>query len=218
MNSTDQKRPESSAGTRGAVIAVVIGVLALTGFLLMRQPSGDDATVAATDDAADAPTGEIDPATVTPITSSGPVPLRPGDAGIPIGTLRTITREDLQGLTVAEQAALLGDTDLTDGFDLPPPALPTGPPTQLPEAPVARPEYVIGQREAGLQLIDTTIERLSTEADELEQQGNADAARRVRARIERTRAVRARRETELETLRQGGALPSSDLEGSDGRE
>lgn len=139
----------------------------------------------------------------------------PPDAGRPAPTGPSgapITAEDLVGLTVAEQAALLGDTDLSDGLDIPPPLIGTEPSPPLPDRPAADPDYVLGQREAGLHLLDTTLERLSHDADERERDGDADGARRLRVRIERMTALRARRASELETLRAGGSLPSTDPE------
>lgn len=115
---------------------------------------------------------------------------------------------DLTGLTIAEQAALIGDDDLSDGLDLPPPALQDGPGPELPTQPEADPTRVLEQREAGLHLLDTTIERLGHEADQLADEGDSEGAARARIRAERMTTLRARRAEELETLRAGGTLPS----------
>lgn len=102
--------------------------------------------------------------------------------------------------------------DPSDGLDLPPPPLTTEPPRERPERPADRPEYIVGQREAGVALLDRTIERLTREADERERAGDAEGARRLRLRVERTRAVRAQRAEELEILRAGGTLPDDEPE------
>ncbi len=113
-----------------------------------------------------------------------------------------------------------GWDDPSDGLDLPPPApaTPGQPVSREPERVPTPRETIIEQREAGLVLIDNTIERLRSEAEAFERDGDSEAAARARVRAERSVALRARRAEELETLRAGGALPSTDLEGSGGLE
>jgi hypothetical protein len=146
-----------------------------------------------------------------------------GATGSPTTTARAILDagvhidpELLHGLSLQEQAALLGDTDLSDGLDLgPPPPPPSADESIIPhERREARPDFVLGQREAGIHLIDSTLERLTGNAERLEQQGDVAGAQVVRARIERMRGLRARRESELEAMRQGREVPSADLEGA----
>jgi hypothetical protein len=117
---------------------------------------------------------------------------------------------DLTGLTIAEQAAAVGDDDLSDGVDLPPPPITPGVPDMLPTQPEADPTRVLEQREAGLHLLDTTLERLGHEADDLERDGDSVGASRLRVRAARMTELRVRRAQELETLRAGGLLPTAD--------
>ncbi|MDQ3037118.1 MAG: hypothetical protein M3Y87_32290, partial [Myxococcota bacterium] len=114
--------------------------------------------------------------------------------------------------TIREQAEAVGDLDISDGIDLPPPPLTDEPPAERPDRPVADPAYVLGQREAGVRLLDTTIERLASEAEELQRSGDREGAQRLRIRHQRAVALRARRAAELETMRAGGELPSTDPE------
>lgn len=122
----------------------------------------------------------------------------------------TRTMRELSGLTIAEQAELLGDTDFSDGIDLPPPdphaeVEPAAPPAEY----VPDEATVLQQREQGLHLLDVTLERLGHEAEQQEHDGDSEGAARTRVRIQRMQALRAQRETELQRLREGDELPTS---------
>lgn len=189
-------------GSRGRLFGAAGAVLAaLVAFALWPR------------DPAPAPVAEAPPE--APL-DFGPIPeLDPhapaGHADSPptSGTPPPTTTLDLTGLTIAEQAALIGDDDLSDGLDLPaPPPRADTPPVERPAEFVPATADVIAQREAGLHLLDTSIERLRAEADDLDHEGDHEGAARARVRADRMTALRARREEELETLRSGGALPT----------
>jgi V8-like Glu-specific endopeptidase len=188
---------------RGALAVALAGIAAA--FLLWprRDPDASDAGPIAVETASE-PEQVPTEHSATEIDAGARAPR--GDAG---ARSTAVTASDLVGLTIAEQAELLGDDDLSDGLDLPAPPPPFG----APATPIAQvgedPARVLEQREAGLHLLDTSIERLSHEASELERSGDSEGAARARVRAERMTALRARRGEELETLRAGGTLPNA---------
>lgn len=97
------------------------------------------------------------------------------------------------------------------GLQSPPPPLPP-PGFVAPEMPHLEPlpqDVFVERRAAGIDLLDDSIERLTTERAELERSGDSEGARLAQVRIARMTALRARRVEELEQARRGELTPEA---------